>query len=521
MHLQTVLGSSILAKRQLLFTQHFKLLRRAIAVYSVCGCGPLVCAQSRDAAKEFVAEPESLRSARSAAVADAAEQQDWPAVRRLVAAMPEKNDAVNQAQADGMTALHWAVWHDNLGTTRHLLEAGANVEAANRYGVQPLTLACLNGNEKVARELLMRGANANTQSAGGETALMTAARTGAVGIVKLLLSHEADIQAREHRGQTALMWAAAEGHADVVQALIAAGADCCNSLTSGFTPLLFAAREGRIEVARVLLAAGADVNAVLKRDKGGSGKAPRIGSSPLILAVENGHFELAVFLLESGANPNDQRSGYTALHTLTWVRKPNRGDGDDGDPAPMGSGKLNSLQFVRELHRHGADLNARLEKGSSGRGQLNRTSATPFLLAASTDDLPLMKLLVELGADPHIPNADACTPLMAAAGIGVLAPGEEAGTEEEALAAVEYLIGLGQSVDTVDRNGETAMHGAAYKSLPRMVDFLQSQGADPKIWNVANKYGWTPIDIALGHRPGNFKPSEPTQAALRRALGHP
>jgi ankyrin repeat protein len=238
----------------------------------------------------------------------------------------------------------------------------------------------------------------------------------------------------------------------------------------------------------------------------------------LILAVENGHFELAVVLLEAGADPNDQRSGYTALHTLTWVRKPNRGDGEDGDPAPIGSGTLTSLQFVDKLVERGADVNARLKRGPAGRGVLNRTGATPFLLAAMTDDVPLMRALLKHKADPLLPNADHCTPLMAAAGIGTLAPGEEAGTEDEALEAVALTIELGGDVNTVDDNGETAMHGAAYKSVPRVAQFLATKGARIETWNRKNKYGWTPLAIAEGHRPGNFKPSQDTIAALHRLM---
>jgi ankyrin repeat protein len=119
---------------------------------------------------------------------------------------------------------------------------------------------------------------------------------------------------------------------------------------------------------------------------------------------------------------------------LTWVRKPNRGDDPDGQPPPTGSGSLSSLQFAREMVKYGAAVNARVAKGTSGRGKLTTTGATPLLLAAKTADLPYLRLLVELGADPRLPNKDGCTPLMAAAGIGCLAPDEEAGTEPEALA---------------------------------------------------------------------------------------
>jgi len=129
-----------------------------------------------------------------------------------------------------------------------------------------------------------------------------------------------------------------------------------------------------------------------------------------------------------------------------------------------------------------------------------------------------MRLLIELGGDPLISNADGCTPLMAAAGIGTIAPGEEAGTEEEALQAVALILEQGADLNTVDENGETCMHGAAYKSLPRMVDYLMAQGADIEIWNRPNKYGWTPLRIAEGYRPGNFRPSADTIAALQRVM---
>jgi ankyrin repeat protein len=236
------------------------------------------------------------------------------------------------------------------------------------------------------------------------------------------------------------------------------------------------------------------------------------------MAVENGHFELAVELLKAGADPNDQRCGFTPLHVLTWVRKPNRGDGEDGDPPPLGSGNVSSLQFVRELVAHGADVNARLERGASGGGRLSQKGATPFLMAADTADVPLMRLLLELGADPQRPNADGSPPLLAAAGLGTLAPGEEAGTEDEALEAVRLLLDLGAEVNAVDENGETAMHGAAYASFPSMVRLLADHGADIAVWNHANRYGWTPLRIAQGYRPGNFKPAPETIAALEQVM---
>ena len=448
-------------------------------------------------------------------LADAAEKMDRTSIRTLL----ERRADVNAPQVDGMTALHWAAFRDDLETARLLMAANANVKAENRYGVTPLSLACANGNTALVELLIEAGADPNAALRGGETTLMTAARTGKAGPVKALLSRGAQVEAKEKRGQTALMWAAADGHAAVTKLLIEAGADFRTPLDSGFTPFFFAVREGRIDVVHTLLKAGVDVNEPMQPKKT-SGKSARKGTSALILAVENGHFDLALALLEAGADPNDQRSGYTALHTLTWVRKPNRGDGDDGDPSPIGSGNLSSLQFIRKLVEHRADVNAQLKTGRSGAGLYNKVGATPFLMAAGTADTPFMRLLVELGANPLQGNIDNCTPLMAATGIGIggAASDETAGTESEVIEAVQLALDLGADVNAVDANGETAMHGAAYKNLPKVVQLLADKGAKIEVWNRKNKYGWTPLLIAEGHRPGNFKPSAETIAAIHRVM---
>src|SRR5690349_15072077 len=74
-------------------------------------------------------------------LADAAKHLNRPNVRALL----QQHVDVNAAEADGTTALHWAAYNDDLETAEILLRAGANVKAANQYGVSPLSLACTNG----------------------------------------------------------------------------------------------------------------------------------------------------------------------------------------------------------------------------------------------------------------------------------------------------------------------------------------------------------------------------------------
>ena len=445
----------------------------------------------------------SLNAAESP-LADAVETKDRATAVKL---LKQKSD-VNAAQVDGTTALHWAAYHDDAELGLLLLEAGAKADAKNRYGVTPLYSACQNGNAKLVKALLKHGVDPDT-SLDGEEALLTASRTGSVEVVKALIESGARIDPKDRNNQTALMWAAAEGNLEVVETLIEVGANIRHQLNSGFTPLLFAVREGHEPVVHALLKAGLDVNETVTPK---TGRLPK-RSTPLTLAIENGHFALAISLLKAGANPNEDRTGFSPLHMLSWVRRPGGGDGPNDLPPPDGSGTISSLQFAKILVEHGAKVNGRINGGRE-----HWKGATPFYLAAWTADLPLMRTLVGLGADPMINSTDGSTPLMAATGIGRKMEEASAGTENEILASTRYLLKLGVNINAVNRVGETAMHGAAYKNLPKVVAYLDQQKADVKVWHQRNKRGSTPYLIAAGYRPGNFKPSYETMAAFKKAL---
>ena len=409
---------------------------------------------------------------------------------------------VNASEADGSTALHWAVQRDQFDAADLLIDAGAEVAAENRYGVAPLLLACTNGSAIMIARLLDAGADPNTASPQGETALMTAARTGAVEAVTKLLTHGAEVDAREGwRGHTALMWAAAEGHLATMEALITAGAEVDARSISGGAPivrsyfeasepvaaktdarptglssLLFAVREGHTDAVRLLLAAGADV----------SGIAPD-GTAPLAVAVLNAHYALAKLLLDEGAEPNVADPRGSILHALAWKRSPGNPGAAAGRPAEQTSDQ-NSLALAEALLSRGANADVRItwdevrfdvDIGSVrsprnigiGRNYLSFIGATPFYLAAKHGDIDFMRVLVEHGANPLTPTEQNITPLMAAAGLGFWdgeSPGPLNGTpDSQRLEAVQYALELGNDIDATADFGEVHMEGDGVTLLLR------------------------------------------------------
>jgi ankyrin repeat protein len=408
---------------------------------------------------------------------------DTPAARALLA----RGADVNAADADGATVLHWAVDAGDPELTAALLAAGARVRVANRHGIAPLHLAAAGGNAAIVRQLLDAEADVNVATPGGETPLMMAARSGDTATIRALVAKGALVDAREGwRGQTALMWAAAENNADAIRLLLEGGADIrAKSSAGSFTPLLFAVRGGHLEATRALLDGGADVNERLPD-----------GMSAMVLALYNAHYELAALLLDRGADPNAAAQGWSALHQIAWSRRPNRGF---NLPGAVPTGRLDSLDLVRTLVAKGADLNARMTKEprDGNRNMLNRLGATPFVMAAKSADVPLMRLLLELGADAAIKTTDGTSALMAAAGVGVYGPGESPGTHEEALEAVKVAFEAGGGdVNDANRDGETAMLGAVYRggAVP-VIQFLADNGAR---LDAANKKQWTPLLAAEG-----------------------
>lgn len=466
---------------------------------------------------------------------DAVRQGDVSSVRALL----KTGADVNQPEGDGTTPLHWAVHGDSVDLVRVLLSAGASAQAANDLGITPLHLAAANGNVETLRLLLEKRANANAAAASGVTPLMEASRNGGVDAVRLLLAHGAQVDAREAaRAQTALMWAVSRQHAEIVKVLLenkadvharsqarpvtvmldrgprravkTAAQDAHQIQAGGSTALMFAAQTGSTESARLLLAAGANAN-----DVGGDGK------SVLVMAAFSGQTAVATLLLDSGADPNAAGAGYTALHAAAL-----RGD----------------VALVKALLGRGADPQATLTKGSPVRrfgSQWALSSpfrgATPLVVAAAYLEVPVMRALLEGGAqvDARLPNGIGALQLAAGAPIEKEArPSDlarwniiDSDTPEiprpadEVTAAVRLLLDAGANVAHAADSGDTALHAAAATNQPAAIELLVARGAP---LNVKNKVGQTPLALTLPRKPegrGSGFAGYPEAEAVLRRLG--
>lgn len=439
-------------------------------------------------------------------VADAAMKGDASLVRSL---LQQKAD-VNQPQADGTTALHWAVRQDSLEMVKLLIGAGANVKAANRFGVSPLLLACLNGNAVTIEALLKAGADANAVlSDVGETPLMIAARTGKPDAVNVLLGHGANVNARESsKRQTALMWAAAEGHSSVVQILVEHGADVnAHSHFQLVLPTTVSGPFGRANVPETGTAIpgspeGQLLDAVQAANKPDdklsllltfekqfpeSKLLPRIYEDMLRIYEENNDVR-SIGAVYERIRPREKRLGRRPAGGMTSL---------------MFAAREDRLEPARILAESGADLNATMADGT-----------TALLTAILNGHFEMANFLLSRGANPNLSDRDGKAPLYAAVEMRDWWPTdtpEPPINEEVALTLIKSLLDHGAYANTrltatppfrgganrtwLNEVGATPFYRAAASDDVTVLRLLLAHGADPKI-TASDKS--TPLMVASG-----------------------
>jgi len=495
----------------------------------------------------------------SSPLADAAMHADPVAVSAL---LRQKSD-VNAPQPDGMTALHWAVYHDDLAMARILIAAGANARTRTRIeSLTPLYLAAANGDAAMIGLLLQAGADPNAANSNGTTPLMQAAASGSGEAVKILLDSGASVNATEStQRETALFFAAAKNRAETIRVLAARGANlgvtskvsqlsaeklvvedadfpldaevilrdnlppgdqaakaalagrrATARVTGGLTALLLAARDGRLEAARALVESGADVNEASAGDR----------TTPLVMAAINGHWAVAKFLAEHGANPNLANSdGLAPLYATIDAQWAPLGGAATPDPSQE---TVTYLDLMKTLLDHGADPNARLSHKlwfrptAHDQMWVGTPGSTAFWRAAQATDLAAMRLLIAHGADPRIASQEGDTALMMAAGVG-WAGNFSRNAPDSALDAVKFCVDLGLDVNTQDATGYTALGGAAWRGNNDLVEYLVAKGAK---LDARTFRGWSVTDMASGPSLRTTVPvPHPDTIALLLKLGAP
>lgn len=263
-----------------------------------------------------------------------------------------------------------AIRSDDLARVRELSRDASNIKSADSKGITPLLYASAFGSLDAMRVLIEAGADVNAAEPQGAVPLHWAACDPAR--VKLLVESGARADAKSAQGRTPLMIASScEGAADSVRILLSKGADVNARQENGATPLLAATDSAGPRIARMLLAAGAKADAVNQQ-----------GDTTLMNAVGFGDVELAKMLIAGGAKVNAKnistgtvRHGDIAMKDLT---------------ALMFAAPFGSPEMVKALLDAGADVKMRDSRGM-----------TPLMFAVASDnqDIRVAKLLIERGSD--------------------------------------------------------------------------------------------------------------------------
>ncbi len=467
---------------------------------------------------------------------------------------------VNQAQPDGTTPLHWAVYHLDYEILGALIAKKAKVNVTNDFGSTPIAEAANLGDARMVKMLLDAGANPEGPNADGQTALMLAIKTGEVPVVDLLIKAGANVNTIEKfHNQTPLMWAAAapKNGGELVKMLLAKGADVKpralysdwdSQISSepraqyrpegGLTALLYAARDGCYDCTGELIAAGADPNLPTPE-----------GVTALMLAIDNDHNDVAKLLLERGANPNlwdwwGRTALYIAIDRRENVRAPNLGlfgrAARGGPPVQAiqasSRPRVSTMDIINALLAANVDVDVALNMhrpsrgGNSGRfvEEFYNTGCTPLMRAVISDDPEIAQLLLDKGANPNV-VAMGLTPLLIASGVGTggrgtgLAASTTAGgagntTQMDALlkhgadinakvtGTKTYTMRISRAPNAYE--GMTALQVATQTSRVDTVKYLLDKGANP---NIVDGSGRRAIDL-IGVPVGPGRDGQPVAA---------
>ncbi len=309
---------------------------------------------------------------------------------------------INQRDAHGFTALHWAAAQGHVDIVQALLEAGANFMLTNRLGhnegLTALQLAQRNGREAAAREDIntaKRYQNVirllETYAMGSVirevlqeafVALPNRQDFNPEDVIQHILDQAetlggiAPVDAQDTDGNTALHYAALHNNTYGIRSLLSDGAHVNVRNNDGNTPLHLAMRHNNADIVRAVLAAHAD-HTVENMD----------GNTALHYAALHNNTHGIRILLSNGANINAVNSdGNTPLHAAVL---------------------RNTVLSIEALLAHNANINA-----------INGNGDTPLHLAIQQGHAGIVQILLNAHADHTICNTRSQTPFDVARELG-------------------------------------------------------------------------------------------------------
>jgi ankyrin repeat protein len=413
------------------------------------------------------------------------------AIQRLLASGAEVN---LREPIRGTTALMWAVEQRHPAAVKALLDGGADFAMKSAGAGLPRNYMSGRVNTAAVEAAALRHMRAAAAGRTYEEQLKVEGIGGRFGGTdrSQLQAGQAG-QGQRGRGQRGGQQAGAQPAAatapageDDDQDVIVAG--LVGTGGGGLTALVLAAREGDMESAKLLLDKGANVN-----------QTTEYGWTPLLTATNNRHYKLAEYLIERGANVNQANKGnWTPLYLAADNRNIEGGD------FPVPKPDKDHLEFIKFLLDHGANPNALAKDNTLTRTIFTmqwffEAGATPFVRAAQSSDVELLKLLLKYGADPMLRTDFGDTALTAAAGIGWVEGVTYEHSPKANVETVKLLLDLGLDPNAANNDGRTPLMGAALKGRSEVVQVLVDHGARLDQRDKGSRDTDTVVSVNAGH----------------------
>ncbi|XP_059473664.1 uncharacterized protein LOC132195582 [Neocloeon triangulifer] len=440
------------------------------------------------------------------------------------------------------TLLHLAAKEGHAEVIKLLLERGAQTNARDFQGVQPLHLAVIQSHEECALLLLEKDSSGiNERLPSGESLMHFAAKmSGGSKLLEELIRAGGDTTAKSADGKSVMSFAISAGNVSAVKLLLNEfDKDEINHKDDGYGPLAFAVLLDQPEIFEVLADAGADLNladdlgrtaafyALVKSDEVFERIISRDGVNInaetnkkrclLFCAAESGELNKMKMLVKRGLNVNKKDlNGQTPLTAAIRLGREDIIDylltfenldvtskqHEDTTPLHLAV-SCNKVEITKKLLRK-VNVTERSSKGKTALyfavrfageemvkllleqegidvNAQEEEGTTPLHMAAMRDLPNLIQILLQSGANPNIPDCKGNLPLHNA-------------VESSFNKSTAALAQVTKPIDAKNKNGQTALHLAINNLNLVNMQILVNVGANV---NSRDSNGESPLYLGV------------------------